>query len=344
MGRLQRIHRKKRHRKQKRVAAGGRSEVLESEPELSRLGTLESLSSREEEESSVSLPASPTSLSLALASSLPFGEPSSHGTTSWEAGVKGKFPSEPPGTVQEMEVTRKMSSLTFAMAVSMYRDGEGFSGATSLGAGLNGIMREAEEGLSETELCSELTSATQLDLLPTLSDRELGQESMEGLEMAQRRARKRPSRRKPTRRTKKQRSVVVVCDRASSPKVHRGMAASSLPSIHHPLAQNFVRTSSKEFPHAVSPSAAGDSFSKRISRARSFRRTRRCKPEDDPLFCFLSDTSIAPDMDGPSLSGSFKDMEWVEPYYEATPHEVEEEEMEENMPNESDLTETTTDR
>lgn len=219
---------------------------------MSRLGK-ESVSSRDEEESSVSLPASPTSLSLALSSSYPLGEPSSHGKkTNWGALEEGKSATEPVGTLEEMEVTRKMSSLTFAMAMGMYRDRQGFSGVTSLEAGLAGIMREPpEEGLSETELCSELASATQLDLLPTLSDRELGQECMEGLEMAQRRARKRPSRRKPTRRTKKQRSVVIVtgsgCDRASSPKVVRGMATSSLPAIYHPLSQKLCGHRRKKY-------------------------------------------------------------------------------------------------
>jgi len=242
-----------------------------------------------------------------------------------------------------------MSSLTFAMAVGLYRKGEVFPTASPLEAGFSGISRDMGEGLSDTELCSELTSATQLDLLPTLSDREMGQECMEGLDVAQRRARKRPSRRKPCRKTKKQRSVTVVRgigpDRASSPKVAKGTSVSALPSPHHPLIPpNVVRTSSKDAPPTLSPSA--DSLTKRLSRVRSFRRTRRSKAEEDPLFYFLSDTSVAPEADVPVQSSGYMlnhDMEWAEPYYEVPSQEVEEE-MEENPPNESDFTETTTDR
>ncbi len=320
--------------------------MLESEPELSRLGT--ESSSRDGEDSSISLPASPTSLSLALSSSFRFEEACVRGKAT-NRPEKATIETESLGPLEEMEVTRKMSTLTFAMGARLYRDQVGLPEASCYEAGLNSMMREPlEEGLSETELCSELASATQLDLLPTLSDRELGQECVNELEMAQRRARKRPSRRKPTRKTKKQRSVFIIPgvshDRSVSPKVTRGFLSSSVPSLHHPLAQNFVRTSSKENPSTVMSSAVSENISKRFSRARSFRRTRRSKVEEDPLFCFLSDTSVAPDADGPSLPGSLTnshDMEWVEPYSKATPHEVEEEEMEEVMPNESDFTDST---
>ena len=84
-----------------------------------------------------------------------------------------------------MEVTRRMSSLTFAMAVGMYKEGDAFPTASCLEAGLLGITQDVGERMSETELCSELTSATQLDLLPMLSDREMGQECMEELDIAQ---------------------------------------------------------------------------------------------------------------------------------------------------------------
>ena len=67
MRRLQRINRKRRHGKQKKVVPEGHSDILESEPELSRLGT-EPISSEEGEENSVSLSAYPMSLSLALSS------------------------------------------------------------------------------------------------------------------------------------------------------------------------------------------------------------------------------------------------------------------------------------
>ena len=349
MGRLQRINRKKRHRKQKKVVPEGRSDILESEPELSRLGT-ESISSGDGEESSVSLPASPASLSLALSSSFPLVLPGCRDNGHcWNVeDQSGKSRDDHVGHHDEMEMTRRMSSLTFAMAVGMYKEGDAFSTPSCVESGLLGITQDVGERMSETELCSELTSATQLDLLPMLSDREMGQECMEGLDIAQRRARKRPSRRKACRKTKKQRSVTVVpgnsIDRASSPKVVKGTSSSTFPAAYCPLVPNIVRTSSKDAPPSLSPTA--DSVTTRLSRVRSFRRTRRSKVEEDPLFCFLSDTSVAPETDGPVQSSVYllnHDMEWAEPYYEATPQEVEEE-MEENLLNESDFTETTTDR
>lgn len=346
MGRPKRVHRKKRQRKLRRTALEGRPDTLESEPELPRgtRGASETWSSREEDESSVSLPASPSSLSLALALTA-----SLHTHTKTD-GTRSKIELKPQPLVShspdEMEMTRKLSSLNFSSAFGM-SIGVGSHSGSGLGPGITSIMRDMEEVLSETELCSELASATQLDLLPTLSDREIGEEGMDGV---QRRARKRPSRRKLTRRTKKQRSGTsgVACDHTISPKAHRAVFPSVSPATQHPLAQNFVRTSSKEGPPPISP-AGGESVSRRLSRAQSFRRSKKSKPtEEDPLFCFLSDTSVAPDVEPPSAMGTCskasQDMEWVEPYYETTPQERDCEEMEENIPNESDLTETTTDR
>ena len=331
MVRLQKVHR---HRKQRRSVLPVRpDDAHESEPELSLdRGSSEPLNSREEEESFFSLPTS--SSALTLATDLP------------------KKVLETPFNIlhnpDEMEVTRKLSSLNFSMAMSM--DGGGYSGSIGLEQGHISIMGDLEEVLSETELCSELASATPLDL-PTLNSREIGEEAMEGLECVQRRAHKRPSRRKTTRRTKKQRSLVVTPsggpECAISPKCHRTPALSICPSSNsHSLSQNFVMLSSKEGPPPVTPSPATEAISRRVSRARSFHRSKHSKlMEEDPLFCFLSDTSVAPDMDPPTTPGSFPkpshEMEWVEPYYEATPRNNE---MEETLPNESDLTETTTDR
>ena len=340
MGRLQRIFR---HRKQRRSALEARADTLESEPELSRGSRAsEAWSSHEEEESSVSLPVSP---SLSLTS---LTIPCSTKRDVARIEIKPRYFT--PRSPDEMEVTRKLSSLNFSMAMSICMDGED-SGSHGQGPGLTSIMHDLDEVLSETELCSELTSATQLDLLPSLSNREIGEEEMEGLDAVQRRARKRPSKRKPTRRTKKQRSLMMAFGGsyggAVSPKTHRTPFLALHPSSNtHTLSQNFLRISSKESPFPTPSSPGGEGVTRRISRARSFRRPKHSKPvEEDPLFFSLSDTSVAPDVDPPSAIGSWpranQEMERMESCYEAKHSN---EEMEETLPNESDFTETTTDR
>lgn len=190
---------------------------------------------------------------------------------------------------------------------------------------------------SDVELCSELTSATQPDVLPTLSDRDV--EGMECVESYLRQARKRPSRRKTNRRCKKFRYIST----RDSSSVHRKLITMAA-APQQPLPLGVVRTSSKEMP---SSPHCGCSDGSRLTRTRSFRRLKHSRrgEEEDPLFCCFSDTSVALDLDTPPVSAKGNHMEWVESMFETAPLTIEEELMcEDTLLNESELSESTSDR
>lgn len=198
----------------------------------------------------------------------------------------------------EMEVTHKLSCLNFS----------GYLGAqvpTLHHLALPITSSLGFEVVSDVEGCSELASATQLDLLPTLSDRG---EGMEGVESHYRQARKRPSRRKTNRKSKKFRCMNSVSMATSQPPFPLGM----------------VRTSSKETPTYGEGS--------RLLRTRSLRRTKHQRSEE-----YLSDTSVALDLDTPT----FIHMEGVE----TTPPAVESARVyDDTLPIESELSDSTSDR
>ena len=151
------------------------------------------------------------------------------------------------------------------------------------------------------------------DVLPSLCDKD----GVFGYIKTNRQSRKRPSRRKPNKRTKKIRHSL-------NPREN------STPTKHHTLTPpqslyvSFVRPTAKD---------------PQFSRTRSFRRPRRPKPDDDPLLCFFSDTSVICDADGLMTERMDDSCDFVPP-----PHQSvgggEGCEGVEGMGNESDLSET----
>lgn len=224
---------------------------------------------------------------------------------------RGEKHSCPP---DEMEVTRKLSCLNFSALPC-----PSFSSFVPSSPPIDLSSSMGFEVLSDVDL--EMTSATHLDVLPTLSD------CGEGMETHYRYARKRPSRRKSNRRTKRFRCIST---RDSS---HGNAAAMATP---HPLDM------------APQPGESGGVWSMEspgLLRARSLRRLK-CPQEDDSLLCYFSDTSAVFDMDTPpAVSKGNHAMEWVETAPPASTAAMGAELIcEDTLPNESELSSTTSDR
>ena len=321
MGRRQRRSKKKRQRKHATVVSERLSRAPESEPELY---TSLSFTRGEDQYSSGANSYDEPSLSL-CPSSLTCG--------------KCQCRNLHHSPVDEMEVTRKLSCLNFSVLPSSVADNTGQEDSVQASSPGTAVLRDFEV-LSDVELCSEMASATHLELLPTLSDREME------IEPCHRHARKRPSKRKTTRRTKKFRYMINTWEGAI-PETHRHPTSSS---AQQSLSVNFVRTSSKDTP--TSPLSHHEHSTRfppsggQLTRNRSFRRVKRSqlKQEEDLLLCFLSDTSTVLDVDNsPAVSMVGRgnhDMEGVESIFPARPTAVTSEEK--ILPNESDLSETTT--
>ena len=179
----------------------------------------------------------------------------------------------------EMEVTRKLSCLNFSVlpcpAGSMI-----FEPVLSLPDDHNYCGVHTKHEVMVTDL--DLSSVVGTDLLPTLSDRDM---SVDVMHNEMRYSRKRPSRRKPNKRVKKSRSSITGRENTTTHtnQKHFGRSLSPPPS----LCVSFVR------PMAKDP---------QFSRTRSFRKPRCLKSRtvDDPLLCFLSDTSAVCDIEVPS--------------------------------------------
>ena len=225
-------------------------------------------------------------------------------------------------TTYEMEVTHKLSCLNFSVLPCTPNTLAVNPGASVTPSGMVPLIRDFEVS-SDLEVCSEMASATQLDLLPTLSDKE-----MEGVESCQRHARKRPAKRKTNRRTKKFRSINSrgITGETSVPKAPKYLS-SGASSAQQLL---FIKTA-RDTP--TSPH--------RSMRGRSCRRGKlngRIRHEEEDSF--LSDTSV---LDIMELQG--KDVDEVESMFETTPPVMESEQMgNEVLVIESDLSETTSDR
>ena len=186
----------------------------------------------------------------------------------------------------EMEVTHKLSRLNFSMLSPHHTTGL-VPGLEHLALPITSSL--GFEVLSDVEACSELASATHLDLLPTFSDGGEGQE----VEPHYRYARKRPSRRKTNRRSKRSRYMY-----SSSSRLQRHSQPVTMAT---PLPPGITRSSSD---------------GSRLMRTRSLRRAKRSQPiqEDDQLSCF-SDTSVVLDTDTPTFVRGYhqQDMETTPP-------------------------------
>lgn len=327
MGRLERL-RKKRHKKH-RKDQGRRPRAVGSDPEPSatplEVGAEHHLHYGSYTNSCDEILCNNSSHTTSASTCTPGP---SYGSYGGQEQVHHHHHHSPP---DEMEVTRKLSCLNFSTGGSVLA-----VSPAAIGSSLGRDM----EVLSDVDLGSELASATQLDLLPTLSDKD-----MEGVELSSRYARKRPSRRKTNRRSKKFHYIGAKDSCASK--------VSSQPSVSTATLTAMTRTSSRETPS--SPHRArgqGSVDSPRLSRTRSLRRLRqqRCKAsqEDDPFLCFLSDTSVVPDIDTPTPITVVKgnhDMDGVEIVFEALPPAMEVQQMcDDALPNESELSESTSDR
>ena len=262
----------------------------------------------------------------------------------------------------EMEVTRKLSCLNFsvlpcscdALMVSHsveHSRGHHHSQEQLRHDGVHVSLPAAESSrahaadMSDVEPYSELPSSTQLDVLPTLDHHDIEDgRKMEAMDCEQRYRRKRTSRKKPNRRTKKMRLHV---------HHHSETSATISKQTIQPLPSSFVSQSfvadGKEKCTAVG----------QLRRNRSFRRSKRQPRQEhtDPMLCILSDTSAMCELDvEKGGSGEMAD----DDFFNATPPAVEITPMGmiieglgcmggptvslEELPNESDLTETTTDR
>ena len=176
----------------------------------------------------------------------------------------------------EMEVTRKLSCLNFSMIPcapsAMMVEPQDMC--------VQGRGDGCDIETSDVDLCSEQAFATQHDLLPTLSDKE-----METIELAvhdRRQGRKRAAKRRPNRKAKRIKSASNYCTSFNSQT--KGARNSSVGFQPPPLTVSFTRCSSKEHPTP-------------LRRAKSFRRPRRSKPVEDPLLGYFSDTSAVCEMD-----------------------------------------------
>ena len=210
----------------------------------------------------------------------------------------------------DMEVTKRLSSLNFSM-IPCVLDPKALD-----------VSMTAEA--SDVDHFSELTSATHLDILPTFySDRDNSSDV--------RQSRKRSSRRRPNKRTKR-----IKCSTGLTDTSHTTCRGEKL----------FIKA----------PSNLTQDSQKRLKRSRSLRKVRR-PGEDDSLSCFLSDTSAMCEMDT-TVGGSFhrgeeeEEEEGESEMLDSTPPAVGPQSLgvttstqpELSANDESDLTETTTDR
>ena len=267
----------------------------------------------------------------------------------------------------EMEVTRKLSCLNFSVlpcapdtllqqqqppTSSQYQEGP-CEHAPSAGGDdtLRGVIHVADN-MSDIEPYSELhvIPTVQLDdaLFPSASGGD--KRPAEAMDCEQRRRRKRPSRKRPNRRTKKMR----MHHHSEGPNI-------STRSTVQPLSVNFIGGS---FADATREKDLVES-QERLRRNRSFRRLKRQSRSEhhDPTLCILSDTSAICEFDQEKGGNGGVGGEMAQDdFFDSTPPaeggalpaidmmieglgciggpSVSLEEL----PNESDLTETTTDR
>ncbi len=350
MGRLERL-RKKRHKKHRKEAQVRRPKAPGSDPEPCR-----SLSARTEDHyySSCTNNSCDDTLTLCASSSL----------TSPAKCVEGSVPPQRRSPADEMEVMRRLSCLNFSVLPcdSMVRLDDHHSEGDRIGPS-GQIMPPVSpqlsmDVLSDVDLYSEMTSATQLDLLPMLSDQDV-----EGAEPYFRHTRKRPSRRKTNRRSKKFR-YISTRDPPMSNSVRPSVGM--VTAQQQPLpALDLVRTSSKEACGSPRGGQGDATPSSRLTRARSFRRAKRGQQHhhDDDLCCF-SDTSVVLDADNsssfsrdtPLIGRSSCDIPSISRYeglemedgeedmFETTPPAMEEGGGDDALLMESELSESTSDR
>ena len=269
----------------------------------------------------------------------------------------------------EMEVTRKLSCLNFSVLPCSAPDALLFSRAEENGSTSHLQYAQHQDGallpvyesvrgtiqavdMSDIEQYSELQSATQLDVLLPTVDSQGGVDGRRQLEAMdceqQRRRRKRTARKKPNRRTKKMRLY------------HHSECATPTnkpPSTIPPIASNFVQSITLSNEGKDGEKAAGQ-----LRRTRSFRRSKRQTRTElnDPMSCILSDTSAMCELDHDRGTNG-GEMPNGDDFFDATPPAEGIPPMDmtmveglgcmggpavslEELPNESDLTETTTDR
>ncbi len=241
----------------------------------------------------------------------------------------------------EVEVMRKLSCLNFSVLPPSMASPSGCSG----GGGderLPSLLQELEVS-SDLDMFSEMASGTQVELLPTLSDKDM--EEMEGIEMCHRYSRKRPSKRKVNRRTKKFRYLNARDANCSKHLKNPPGPSSSLGGVasQQPLGVNFVRSSYKDTPGAppINPTLmTGSPQTPPLSCTRSFRRSKRPQNyQDEELLRYLSDASI---LDTDTAHCTKLDVDEAEPMFETPPTSVNSERM--VLPVDSELSETTSDR
>ena len=261
----------------------------------------------------------------------------------------------------EMEVTRKLSCLNFSVLPCAtdtlllsptcnqhpQHDQAGAHGGRAHYAGdtLRGSIQVADN-MSDIEPYSELALAAQLDhvLLPMFDQHKgEGDETLEAMDCEQqRRRRKRASRKRPNRRTKKMRMH------------HYSEGSTVVKPTVQPLSSNFIGSSFADMKDKDLVEGQG-----RLRRNRSFRRSKRQGrlENNDPMLCILSDTSAICEFDQDKTgNGEMAEDDFFDctPPAEGIPPigmiieglgciggptvSLEE------LPNESDLTETTSDR
>ena len=268
----------------------------------------------------------------------------------------------------EMEVTRKLSCLNFSVlpcdpdtlslpptAIQhLHHHGDHASGRVPCPLGTLRGSVHATDNMSDVESYAELQLAAQLNevLLPTVDHHKKGEDGggrrleLEAMDCEQRRRRKRPSRKRPNRRTKKMRMH----------HYSEGSTCGMLKQSVQPLSKNFIGGSLVD--------AAKDKDlaerEERLRRNRSFKRLRRqIRPESrDPMLCILSDTSAICEADqergSNSRDGEIDDLFDITPPADGIlPIGIMMEGLGsiggpsvslEELPNDSDLSETTSDR
>ena len=273
----------------------------------------------------------------------------------------------------EMEVTRKLSCLNFSVLPCSAPDALLFSSSRAepeSGQYLedqNGVLLPVFESvrgsiqavdMSDIEQYSERPPATQLDVLLPSVDHQLlqgqggGIDSRRELEAMdceqQRRRRKRTSRKKPNRRTKKM--------RLHHQAEGGTLTASKPPAGFQPIISSFVPSTMHNNEGKEGEMVAAG----QLKRTRSLRRSKRQSRTAEPMSCILSDTSAMCELDG-ERGTNVGEMPNSDDFFNATPPAEEIPPMDmtmmeglgcmggpavslEELPNESDLTETTTDR
>lgn len=173
---------------------------------------------------------------------------------------------------EEMEVTKRLSCLNFSV-IPFALDPGNFSCESNIAGG-------GACDVSDVELYSEITSATHLDVLPS-----------DGERLSKRQNRKRASRRKPNKRTKKLKpsNCGMAFTFGGTSTVGSGCSKVKL----HPLSSSHACHSHSQLRHVPTSRAKRRSHSGVCSVKR-----RKMEMEDDSYFsCFLSDTSVAYDME-----------------------------------------------